>query len=238
MGLFGASGAAESQPGDASPTTLPARAAEFVDAATLATERLETFHAGEGDGLAAGTPELDEARAHVLAPVAVQYPRVYPAVETYVRDIYEPLTQRVGQLQADCQFYELSHSLAGRIGRGLEPVLTPMGFDWRLGTALIGAFAAKEVFVAQLGIVFSVGETGESERPLQQKLRDAYTPLQGMCVVLFCLISMPCMATVAVTIRESGHWKWGLFQLGYLTALAWAVTTAVCQVGLLLGLGV
>jgi ferrous iron transport protein B len=126
----------------------------------------------------------------------------------------------------------LRASLMGRIGRGLEPVLRPCGFDWKLSTAMIGAFAAKEVFVSQMGIVYALGEGQDATSvPLREKLRADYTPLAGFCVMLFCLISAPCMATIAVTHRESGSWRWALFQLGGLTALAWIVTAAVYQIG-------
>ncbi|MCF7838849.1 MAG: ferrous iron transport protein B, partial [Candidatus Marinimicrobia bacterium] len=131
----------------------------------------------------------------------------------------------------------LSQTIAGRIGHGLEPVIKPLGFDWRIGTAMIGAFAAKEVFVAQLGIVYSVGEADEESEPLRDKLRANYPPLVGFCIMLFMLISMPCMATCAVMRRESNSWKWALFQLGGLTLLAYLVTLVVYQAGMLLGLG-
>lgn len=130
----------------------------------------------------------------------------------------------------------LAHSAAGRLGQALEPALQPMGFDWRIGTAMIGAFAAKEVFVAQLGIVFAVGDTGNGVDPLRQRLRAAYSPLSGFCMMLFMLIGLPCVATVAATRRESGSWGWALLQLGGLTALAWIVTTLVYQAGRLAGL--
>jgi ferrous iron transport protein B len=131
----------------------------------------------------------------------------------------------------------LINSTAGRIGHGMELILKPMGFDWKIGTALIGAFAAKEVFVAQMGIVYSVGEADEESETLRDKLQNTYTPLIGFCIMLFCLISAPCMATIAVTKRESNSWRWALFQLGGLTALAWVLTVAVYQIGTLLGIG-
>lgn len=130
---------------------------------------------------------------------------------------------------------ELAHSAAGRLGHALEPVLRPMGFDWRIGTAMIGAFAAKEVFVAQLGIVFAVGDTTAHADSLRSRLRAAYSPLSGFCMMLFMLIGLPCVATVAASRRESGGWGWALLQLGGLTVLAWAITTAVYQVGRLVG---
>ncbi len=132
----------------------------------------------------------------------------------------------------------LRYSFAGRIGTAMEPVLKPMGFDWRIGTALIGAFAAKEVFVAQLGIVYSVGEADEESEGLREKLKKNYTPLVGFCIMLFCLISAPCMATIAVTKRESNSWKWAMFQLVGLTLLAFIMTTTVYQVGSWLGIGI
>jgi len=129
----------------------------------------------------------------------------------------------------------LDASLMGRVGHGLEPVLRPCGFDWKISTAMVGAFAAKEVFVSQMGIVYSLGEEeNEESEPLRAKLRAAYTPLQGFCIMLFCLISAPCVATIAVTRKESGSWKWAALQLGGLTALAYVVTLAVYQVGRLM----
>jgi ferrous iron transport protein B len=132
----------------------------------------------------------------------------------------------------------LRNSIAGRIGHLMEPVLKPMGFDWRIGTALIGAFAAKEVFVAQMGIVYSVGEADEESETLREKLRSNYTPLVGFCIMLFCLISAPCMVTIAVTKRESNSWRWALFQLVGLTILAYVLTVLVFQAGNMLGIGV
>jgi ferrous iron transport protein B len=132
---------------------------------------------------------------------------------------------------------ELRNSIAGRIGHAMEPVIKPMGFDWRIGTALIGAFAAKEVFVAQMGIVYSVGEADEESETLREKLKNNYSPLVGFCIMLFCLISAPCMATIAVTKRESNSWRWALFQLGGLTILAYVLTVIVFQSGSLLGIG-
>jgi ferrous iron transport protein B len=136
------------------------------------------------------------------------------------------------------QAEQLAHSFAGRIGSAIEPVIAPMGFDWRIGTALIGAFAAKEVFVAQMGIVYAVGSADEESEPLRAVLQAAYTPLVGFCIMLFCLIATPCMATLAVTRRESGSWGWAILQFSGLTALAWVLTVLVYQIGSLLGVGV
>ncbi len=158
-----------------------------------------------------------------------------------VQTIIQGEEEKAGRLAAvDNEEAEeaLQYSIAGRIGRTMEPILRPMGFDWKIGTALIGAFAAKEVFVAQMGIVYSVGEADEESETLREKLRDNYTPLAAFCIMLFCLVSAPCMATIAITKRESNSWKWALFQLGGLTALAYVVTVLVFQAGSLLGVGI
>ena len=126
---------------------------------------------------------------------------------------------------------DLRHSLAGRIGTWMEPVIRPLGFDYRMGTAMIGAFAAKEVFVAQMGIVYSMGETDEDSEGLRETLARDYSPLTGLSLMLFLLVAAPCMATVAVTRRESGSWKWALLQLVGLTTVAYLVSLVTYQVG-------
>ena len=139
----------------------------------------------------------------------------------------------------------LEHSVVGRLGKAIEPALKPLGFDWKIGTALIGATAAKEVFVSQLAIVHAVGsheagavegadEPGGGGQTLRQKLQANYTSLTGFCIMLFCLIATPCVATVAMTKQETRSWSWALFQFFGLTALAYAVTFIVYQVGSLI----
>jgi ferrous iron transport protein B len=126
---------------------------------------------------------------------------------------------------------DLRASLAGRIGVALEPVFRPLGFDWRIVTASLGAFAAKEVFVAQMGIVYALGEVDEGSTALRETLRRDYPPLVGVSLILFLLIGTPCMATAAVVRRESGSWKWAAVQFGGLTAIAWLAGFAVHSLG-------
>jgi len=143
-----------------------------------------------------------------------------------------PASALEGLSPAEARQAALVHSIAGRFGRAVEPVTRPLGFDWRINTALVGAFAAKEVFVAQMGIVFSLGEGVEAEsESLHAVLRREYTPAQGLAVMVFCLLGFPCMATVAVMWRESGSWRWMALQWGMLTALAYVVALLVYQVG-------
>jgi ferrous iron transport protein B len=125
----------------------------------------------------------------------------------------------------------LSYTCTGRLGHAIEPVLRPMGFDWRIGTALIGAFPAKEIFVSQMGIVFALGEVDEESSTLREELPRHYNGLQAYCIMIFCLLSAPCIATIAVTKRESNSWFWALFQLLGLTVLAYIITTLIYQIG-------
>ena len=149
-----------------------------------------------------------------------------------------PESRLLGMDDGQAAQVALSYSLAGRIGRAIEPVMRPVGFDWKTSTALLGAFAAKEVFVAQLGIVHSFGKADERSTPLRVVLQREYTSLQAFCIMLFCLISMPCMATVAAMWQESGSWKWAAMQLVGLTVLAYLLTLFVYQTGSFLAVGV
>ncbi len=139
-----------------------------------------------------------------------------------------------GLSDTEAQQYRLEHSVMGAMGKAIEPVIRPLGFDWKIGTALIGATAAKEVFVSQLGIVYAVEDEQEG-LSLRGKLHDDYTPLVGLCVMLFCLISAPCVATIAMTRQETGSWGWALGQFAGLTVLAYCVTLMVFQVGSVFG---
>ncbi len=123
----------------------------------------------------------------------------------------------------------LSYSLGGRLGQSIEPMVTPIGFDWKIATAFLGAFAAKEVFVSQMGIIYSIGEVDETSATLRNILRRKYSPLVGLCIMLFALIATPCVATIAATRKESGSWKWAALQWGGLTFLGWIVAFIVYQ---------
>jgi ferrous iron transport protein B len=202
--------------------------------------RQEFSDSVEADEVEAGTHAhllLEHWRDTALARARSEHPEAYRAAVTYLEDVEGPYQAALEDIEQSKRGEQLAYSIAGRVGRVLEPVLQPMGFDWRIGTALIGAVAAKEVFVAQMGIVFSVGEADEGSEALRARLRAAYSPLVAFCIMLFCLVSAPCMATIATTRSEANSTKWALFQFGALTALAWVLTVAVYQVGTLLGLG-
>jgi len=150
------------------------------------------------------------------------------AAMSYPKPSQESLT---GLNSEQMQQAKLAYSVAGRIGQAIEPALRPLGFDWKIGTALIGATTAKEVFVSHLGIVFAVGSADEGLQTLREQLQVNYTPLTGFCIMLFCLISTPCVATIAMTKTETNSWGWALFQFLGLTCLAYVITFIVYQMG-------
>ena len=131
----------------------------------------------------------------------------------------------------------LEYTISGRAGKVLEPIFAPMGFDWKISTATIGALAAKEVFVAQMGILYSEGEADEESEGLRATLSKQYTPLQAFCMMLFALLSIPCLATLAIIKRELNSWKMAVMEGAGLFVLAWVITTIVYQVGSLLKIG-
>jgi ferrous iron transport protein B len=140
----------------------------------------------------------------------------------------------------------LEHSFAGRVGRALEPAIAPLGFDWRIGIGLVTSLAAREVMVATMATVFNLGDSKHDMVPLRQSMRDAidprtghkaYTPLVGLSLMVFFALACQCMSTVAVVRRETQSWRWPLFMLVMMNALAWLASFAVYQGGLLLGFG-
>ncbi len=120
------------------------------------------------------------------------------------------------------------HSYIGQIGHAMEPVIAPLGFDWRLGIGLLSGAGAKELVVSTLGVLYvNDAETN----PVTLAERIPITPLIAFCYMLFVLIYFPCIATLVAIKQESGSWKWALFAALYTTALAWILTFAVYQIG-------
>ncbi len=137
---------------------------------------------------------------------------------------------------------QLNHSFAGRAGHLLEPLIKPLGFDWRIGIGLIGSFAAREVFVSTMNIVFNIGNADNHTEPLRAAFAQAtwpdgsplFTPLTCMSLLVFYIYAMQCLSTVAVVRRETNGWKWPVFQLVYMTGFAYLASLSVYQFGKLL----
>lgn len=160
---------------------------------------------------------------------------------TSLKDQYEKNQQITGvnatQLEREYNAGKLEHSYAGIIGKQLEPVIAPLGFDWKIGIALITSFAAREVFVGTMATLYSVGEDGDNSSLLHEKMKAAVRPdgtkvfslATGLSLMIFYVFAMQCMSTLAVVKRETRTWKWPMIQLFYMTGLAWILSWVVYQ---------
>jgi ferrous iron transport protein B len=139
----------------------------------------------------------------------------------------------------------LRNSFAGRMGRAIEPAIRPLGFDWKMGIGIISSFAAREVFVSTMSTVYNVGsgkQNDESEdiaKVLKEQRRPdgtpVYTALVGITIMVFYVLALQCVSTIAVVRRETNSWKWPIFQWSYMAVLAWVLAFITYQGGRLLG---
>jgi ferrous iron transport protein B len=139
---------------------------------------------------------------------------------------------------------QLRNSFAGRLGHLIEPAIRPLGFDWKIGVALIASFAAREVLVSTLSIIYNVGkDENEQSETLISAIRNAkddngkivWTPLTALTLMVFFVLAMQCMSTVAIVRRETNSWAWTLFMVGYMTGLAYLASFITYQGGRMLG---
>lgn len=142
-------------------------------------------------------------------------------------------------LEKEKQTALLENSFAGILGKAIEPVIKPLGFDWKIGIALITSFAAREVFVGTMATLYSVGEANdENNTTLRQKMASAtrqngakvYTVATGLSLLIFYVLAMQCMSTLAIVKRETKRWKWPVFQFVYMTVLAYMCSFIVYNI--------
>ena len=149
-------------------------------------------------------------------------------------------TQKEEQIEETEDQRNISHqeeSYIGRIGKTIEPIMRPLGFDWKISVSLLSGMAAKEVVVSTLGVLYT-GDP-ENQESLETRLvndtktngEPTFTPLVVVSLLLFVLIYFPCVATVAAIKEESGSWRWGIFSIFYTTILAWLISFAIYQIG-------
>lgn len=148
------------------------------------------------------------------------------------------------KLDAEYAAARLEASYGGRLGHLVEPTIEPLGFDWKMGIGLIGAFAAREVFVSTMGVVYGLGDAQDEESPmLRDKLRSerrpdgskAFTPLVCFSLLVFFALACQCSSTLAMVYRETKTWRWPVFLFTYTLVLAWMASLIVFQGGSLLG---
>jgi len=172
--------------------------------------------------------------------VLLSFPR--QAVHTTPTEIPSAIRSVAAVSQSEASA-ALQQSYGGRLGHAIEPALAPLGFDWKIGIGLIGAFAAREVFVSTMAVVYGLEGADESSLALRERLRTEtrpdgsklYTPLVCLSLMIFFALSCQCMSTLAVVKRETRSWRWPSFLFAYMTVLAWVASFAVYQGGRLLG---
>lgn len=151
----------------------------------------------------------------------------------------------LAELDDEQAAYALSESAMGHMGRFIEPAIAPLGYDWKIGVALVASLAAREVAVSAVGTIYSIQEADETSSSLVERMRadvnprtgkPTWTPLVAASLMIFFVIACQCLATVAVVKRETASWRWPLFMFGYMTALAWVAAFVTYQGGSLLGL--
>ena len=178
--------------------------------------------------------EIEEKTELVSVKLEAQYPELFADKE---------VLDQAKQFQSTVDNYlankELEQSYMGTVGRFIAPVFKPLGFDWKISTAVVSALAAKEVFVSQMGIVYSLGEVDaeddadEGVTSLRDKLRAQYSTTTGIALIVFMLLTSPCIASLAVAKRESNSWKFALSQFFGMFAIAWVLAAIVRLIGLL-----
>lgn len=159
----------------------------------------------------------------------------------------EPLTEATRQAMLDHLDEEaagerLRQSFAGQTGRLIEPLIRPLGFDWKIGIGIVTSFAAREVFVSTMSVVYNVGQaedpdaaTGSLAQVMKEQTRPdgtpVYTPLTGLTLMVFYVIALQCVSTIAIVRRETNSWGWALFQWAYMAVLAWGLALATRLIG-------
>ena len=167
------------------------------------------------------------------------------ALATYPKASLDPTLSSAAQ-----QEQQLGHSILGRLGHGIEPLVRPLGYDWKIGVSIVSSFAAREVFVSTMSTIYGVGDTGDIERALKSRLVEernpqtgerVYTPLIAIGLMVFYVFALMCISTVAVTVREAGGgrlgWGWAGLQFGYMLVLAYGAAWIVYAGGRALGFG-
>jgi ferrous iron transport protein B len=159
------------------------------------------------------------------------------AMESYSGTI---LDEKISEIENLKKSEQIKNSFAGQMGKAIEPIIRPLGFDWKMGIGLIASFAAREVLVSTLAIVYNVNEGDDSNVSLISRLQNEkspdtgkslYTPLTAVSLMVFFVLACQCMSTVAVVKKETNSWRWPIFMVLYMTALAWLGSFVVYQLG-------
>jgi ferrous iron transport protein B len=142
------------------------------------------------------------------------------------------------QLNDKIAAYQLENSYIGIMGKSIEPVIKPLGYDWKIGIAIVSSFAAREVFVGTLATIYNIGSSGENEATIKQRMNDEVDPVTGkkifnfatgVSLLLFYAFAMQCISTLAITKKETNSWKWPMIQLFGMSTFAYIVSLITYQ---------
>lgn len=167
------------------------------------------------------------------------------ATEEAIALIDEQFVEESGALDARIAAYRIERSAIGMMGHALEPVMRPLGFDWKISAGIVSAFAAREVIISALATLYSVGDTDEDSPLLREQLKadtyadgsPVYTPLVAVSLLVFFVLALQCMSTLAIARRETNSWKWPAVMWLYMTGLAYLFSLVIYQGGQALGWG-
>ncbi|MBF1997803.1 ferrous iron transport protein B [Flavobacterium psychrophilum] len=155
------------------------------------------------------------------------------------REIVSKQKSSTKNLENDIASYKLENSYVGIIGKSIEPAIRPLGYDWKIGIAIVTSFAAREVFVGTLATIYSIEETGNQEATIKNKLSAEINPItgnklfnlaSGISLLLFYVFAMQCISTLAVTKKETNSWKWPAIQLVFMSGFAYTVALIAYQI--------
>lgn len=179
--------------------------------------------------------EVSTVTSEAKVRAAETYQSIHATTETAEAHRLEHETDVIEKALSGAQ---LRYSVAGRFGHIIEPTIRPLGYDWKMGVGLVGAFAAREVFVSTMGIVYSVGGDDEDTAPLEESMkadkypdgRPVWTPAVAVSLLVWFVLAMQCMSTLAVVKRETGSWKWPVVMLLYMNGVAYVAALVAYQV--------
>lgn len=160
----------------------------------------------------------------------------FAKADTIVREANSNTSLTAEALEVEIASYRLEHSYIGILGKAIEPLIRPLGYDWKIGIALISSFAAREVFVGSLATIYSVGS--EEETPIKNRMaqekrvngQPVFDLATGISLMLFYAFAMQCMSTLAIVKKETNSWRWPLLQLGLMTIIAYVSAFAAYQI--------
>jgi ferrous iron transport protein B len=161
--------------------------------------------------------------------------KMHTTTQRYDQELVKPNADTV-RIEKEYANAKLENSYVGLLGKAIEPVIQPLGYDWKIGIALVTSFAAREVFVGTMATLYSVADD-DNEGPLKEKMRAAVRPdgtpvyslATGISLMLFYVFAMQCMSTLAIVKRETQSWKWPIIQLLYMTGLAYIMSLIAYQ---------